>query len=145
MFGLTFVCRFDDLIEEENDVVQEALRRLPAKEQYARAYRIRIAQQCGVTHTELPRDQWVKPQDVLPIPPHTPKTPVSYSPIPCSLRPHVPHPPVVCITSHHPAFFVCGSLLIPGYPILEPHSRPSQSRMGRTHRNGRCHSYQAGL
>jgi len=72
VFELTFVCRFDDLIEEENDVVQEALRRLPAKEQYARAYRIRIAQQCGVTHTELPPDQWVKPQDVLPIPPYSP-------------------------------------------------------------------------
>lgn len=58
--------RRDDLIEEENDVVQEALRRLPPKEQYARAYRIRIAQQCGVTHTELPRDQWVKPEEVRP-------------------------------------------------------------------------------
>ena len=52
-------------MEEENDIVQEALRRLPAEEQYRRAYRIRIAQQCGVTHTELPPDQWVKPEDVL--------------------------------------------------------------------------------
>ena len=56
--------RHDDLIEEENDIVQEALRRLPAQEQYARAYRIRIAQQCGVLHTELPRDQWTKPEEV---------------------------------------------------------------------------------
>ena len=63
-FGTKVDGRYDDLIEEENDVVQEALRRLPAKEQYARAYRIRIAQQCGVTHTELPRDQWTKPEDV---------------------------------------------------------------------------------
>jgi ubiquinol-cytochrome c reductase subunit 7 len=57
-------CRHDDLIEEENDIVQEALRRLPAEEQYRRAYRIRIAQQCAVTHTELPRDQWTKPNEV---------------------------------------------------------------------------------
>lgn len=63
---LTLVCRYDDLIEEENDIVQEALRRLPAEEQYKRAYRIRLAQQCGVTHTELPPDQWVKPEDVPP-------------------------------------------------------------------------------
>jgi ubiquinol-cytochrome c reductase subunit 7 len=56
--------RHDDLIEEENDIVQEALRRLPADEMYRRAYRIRIAQQCGVTHTELPRDQWTKPEEV---------------------------------------------------------------------------------
>lgn len=59
--------RYDDLIEEENEIVQEALRRLPAEEQYRRAYRIRIAQQCGVTHTELPRDQWLKPEDVCPL------------------------------------------------------------------------------
>jgi len=57
--------RYDDLLEEENDIVQEALRRLPKKEQYARAYRIRLAQQCGITHTELPRDQWVKPEEVI--------------------------------------------------------------------------------
>jgi Ubiquinol-cytochrome C reductase complex 14kD subunit len=59
-------CRHDDLIEEENDIVQEALRRLPAEEQYRRAYRIRIAQQCAVTHTELPKDQWTKPGEVFP-------------------------------------------------------------------------------
>ena len=60
------MCRRDDLIEEENDVVQEALRRLPAEEQYRRAYRIRISQQCAVTHTELPPNQWTKPEDVNP-------------------------------------------------------------------------------
>ena len=66
------VCRYDDLIEEENDIVQEALRRLSPQEQYRRAYRIRIAQQCGVTHTELPREQWIKPEDVT-----YPRTPVN--------------------------------------------------------------------
>jgi len=58
--------RYDDLIEEENDIVQEALRRLSPQEQYRRAYRIRIAQQCGVTHTELPREQWTKPEEDIP-------------------------------------------------------------------------------
>ena len=70
MLICVFVFRYDDLIEEENDIVQEALRRLPTEEQYRRAYRIRIAQQCGVTHTELPPDQWIKPEDVP-----TPKEP----------------------------------------------------------------------
>ena len=121
-FRLTFVCRFDDLIEEENDVVQEALRRLPAKEQYARAYRIRIAQQCGVTHTELPRDQWVKPQDVPPpiSPSLTPLLPVPLRPpYPTPLSPapktQIPHPPFPLhrITSNHPAFFVCGETANP--------------------------------
>ena len=58
-------CRHDDLLEDENPIVQEALRRLPAEENYKRAYRVRIAQQCGVTHHDLPRDQWLKPEDVL--------------------------------------------------------------------------------
>lgn len=44
--------------------MQEALRRLPPEEAFKRAYRIRIAQQCGVTHHVLPRDQWLKPEEV---------------------------------------------------------------------------------
>lgn len=55
--------RHDDLLEDENPIVQEALRRLPPEENYKRAYRVRIAQQCGVTHHDLPRDQWLKPED----------------------------------------------------------------------------------
>lgn len=35
--------RFDDLIPEENDVVQTAIKRLPAKEAYDRIFRIRRA------------------------------------------------------------------------------------------------------
>ncbi|EEP80705.1 predicted protein [Uncinocarpus reesii 1704] len=37
--------RYDDLIPEESDVVQQALKRLPPKEAYDRIYRIRRAVQ----------------------------------------------------------------------------------------------------
>lgn len=37
------ILRFDDLIPEENDVVQTALKRLPPKEAYDRVFRIRRA------------------------------------------------------------------------------------------------------
>jgi ubiquinol-cytochrome c reductase subunit 7 len=63
--GWLLTCRHDDLLEDENPIVQEALRRLPPDESFKRAYRVRIAQQCGVTHHDLPRDQWLKPEDVL--------------------------------------------------------------------------------
>ncbi|RUO95421.1 cytochrome b-c1 complex subunit 7, partial [Jimgerdemannia flammicorona] len=58
--------RYDDLIAEENDTVKEALRRLEAqspKEAYDRAYRLRVAQQCSLSHQELPRTEWTKPED----------------------------------------------------------------------------------
>ncbi|CDH56085.1 cytochrome b-c1 complex subunit 7 [Lichtheimia corymbifera JMRC:FSU:9682] len=54
--------RYDDLISEENELVQEALRRLEIaepREMYDRAYRIRVAQQCSLTHSLLPKNQWV--------------------------------------------------------------------------------------
>ncbi|KAI7878301.1 14 kDa subunit of cytochrome bd ubiquinol oxidase [Lichtheimia hyalospora FSU 10163] len=54
--------RYDDLISEENELVQEALRRLEIaepREMYDRAYRIRVAQQCSLTHSLLPKEQWV--------------------------------------------------------------------------------------
>ncbi|KAI8979072.1 cytochrome b-c1 complex subunit 7 [Mycotypha africana] len=55
--------RYDDLISEESEIVQEALRRLEIAEPraaYDRAYRIRVAQQCSMTHQLLPKNQWVK-------------------------------------------------------------------------------------
>jgi hypothetical protein len=39
----TVRCRADDLIPEENDTVQLALKRLPPKEAYDRVFRIRRA------------------------------------------------------------------------------------------------------
>lgn len=58
--------RFDDLIEEENDVAQTALRRLPADESYARIYRIINAHQLSLTQHLLPKDKWLKPEDDIP-------------------------------------------------------------------------------
>ncbi|KAI7898282.1 cytochrome b-c1 complex subunit 7 [Cokeromyces recurvatus] len=57
--------RYDDLISEESDLVQEALRRFAIaepREAYDRAYRIRVAQQCSLTHQLLPKSQWVTPE-----------------------------------------------------------------------------------
>lgn len=58
--------RFDDLISEENDIAQTALRRLPADESYARIYRIINAHQSELTHHLLPKDKWIKPEEDTP-------------------------------------------------------------------------------
>jgi len=51
--GLTgFAHRADDLIAEENDVVQLALKRLPANEAYDRVFRLRRAFQVLVNRVE---------------------------------------------------------------------------------------------
>ncbi|KAF3491924.1 ubiquinol-cytochrome c reductase complex protein [Arthroderma uncinatum] len=55
--------RFDDLIPEENDTVQLALKRLPPKEAYDRIYRIRRAVQCSVEHQLLPEKDQTKPEE----------------------------------------------------------------------------------
>lgn len=55
------------MISEENELVQEALRRLEIaepREMYDRAYRIRVAQQCSLTHSLLPKNQWVTAETV---------------------------------------------------------------------------------
>ncbi|PYI00725.1 ubiquinol-cytochrome c reductase complex 14 kDa protein, partial [Aspergillus sclerotiicarbonarius CBS 121057] len=55
--------RADDLIPEENDVVQKALKRLPPKEAYDRVFRIRRAFQCSISHTLLPAAEQTKPAE----------------------------------------------------------------------------------
>ncbi|KAI1826015.1 cytochrome b-c1 complex subunit 7 [Xylaria intraflava] len=55
--------RADDLISEENEVVLQAIKRLPPQEAYDRVYRLRRAVQCSVTHKLLPKDQWTKPDE----------------------------------------------------------------------------------
>ncbi|GAQ07843.1 cytochrome b-c1 complex subunit 7 [Aspergillus lentulus] len=55
--------RFDDLIPEESDVVQTAIKRLPPKEAYDRVFRIRRAFQCSVSHTLLPAHEHTKPEE----------------------------------------------------------------------------------
>jgi len=58
--------KYDDLIMEERDDVQKALSRLPMKEQYDRAYRLRLASQASILHKDLPKEQWVKEEDDVP-------------------------------------------------------------------------------
>ncbi|KAL1953259.1 hypothetical protein VTO42DRAFT_3347 [Malbranchea cinnamomea] len=55
--------RYDDLIPEENDTVQLALRRLPPKEAYDRVYRLRRAFQCSLEHQILPPEQQTTDKD----------------------------------------------------------------------------------
>lgn len=58
--------RADDLIPEENDVVQQAIKRLPAQVNYDRVYRMRRAVQLSLQHKLLPKDQWTKPEEDTP-------------------------------------------------------------------------------
>ncbi|KAI9855537.1 MAG: Cytochrome b-c1 complex subunit 7 [Vezdaea acicularis] len=53
----------DDLIPEENDTVQLALKRLPPKEAYDRVFRLRRAFQCSLAHQLLPKEEHTKPED----------------------------------------------------------------------------------
>jgi ubiquinol-cytochrome c reductase subunit 7 len=56
--------KFDDLIVEENDIVQTALRRLPAEQQYERVYRIATAMQLSLSHKLLPKNEQMTPENV---------------------------------------------------------------------------------
>ncbi|PHH61251.1 hypothetical protein CDD81_629 [Ophiocordyceps australis] len=58
--------RYDDLLEEEREAVQIALRRLSPKETYDRVFRIRRSTQCSYQHKLLPKDQWTKPEEDTP-------------------------------------------------------------------------------
>lgn len=56
--------RYDDLLIEESDRVQKALSRLPEKEAYDRAFRLRQASHLSVIHRELPKEQWLPASEV---------------------------------------------------------------------------------
>ncbi|GAD95584.1 cytochrome b-c1 complex subunit 7 [Paecilomyces variotii No. 5] len=55
--------RYDDLIPEENDTVQTAIKRLPAKEAYDRVFRLRRAFQLSLSHQLLPAAEQTKPEE----------------------------------------------------------------------------------
>ncbi|KAG5438982.1 hypothetical protein PCANB_002312 [Pneumocystis canis] len=55
--------RYEDLLPEENDAMEIALKRLPKLESYDRVYRLRIAMQCSLTHTLLPKNEWLKAEE----------------------------------------------------------------------------------
>lgn len=56
--------KYDDLIIEENETVQKALKRLTPREEYDRAYRLRVASQLSVLHHPLPKEQQLTQQQV---------------------------------------------------------------------------------
>ncbi|KAL6707151.1 Cytochrome b-c1 complex subunit 7, mitochondrial [Coniothyrium glycines] len=58
--------RADDLLPEENDTVQTALKRLKPQEAYDRVFRLRRAFQLSMSHQLLPKDEWTKPEDDKP-------------------------------------------------------------------------------
>ncbi|CAG8495055.1 4388_t:CDS:2 [Paraglomus brasilianum] len=55
--------RYDDIIMEENETVQKALKRLTVEEENSRVMRYRIAFQQSLQQTILPKEQWTKPED----------------------------------------------------------------------------------
>ncbi|EEB08341.1 ubiquinol-cytochrome-c reductase complex subunit 6 [Schizosaccharomyces japonicus yFS275] len=61
-FGL----RYDDLLMEENDEMEKALKRLNKKEAYDRIYRLRRAVQCDITSSILPKSEWTKDSEDVP-------------------------------------------------------------------------------
>ncbi len=56
---------YEDLFIE-TEAVQEALRRLPDDVMQARLRRMKVASQCYVTNTELPREEWVTDEQDVP-------------------------------------------------------------------------------
>ncbi|KAI9499881.1 Cytochrome b-c1 complex subunit 7 [Coemansia spiralis] len=55
--------RYDDLLREEMPIIQEAIARLNRDETDARVYRQKRAFQLSLSHQELPRSAWTKPED----------------------------------------------------------------------------------
>ncbi|CEH17152.1 cytochrome bd ubiquinol oxidase [Ceraceosorus bombacis] len=55
--------KYDDLLIEENDDVQKALKRLSPREQYDRAARLRAASQYSVLHRDASKEHWIKPEE----------------------------------------------------------------------------------
>ncbi|KAF8921549.1 ubiquinol-cytochrome-c reductase complex subunit 6 [Mucidula mucida] len=63
--------KYDDLLIEEREDVQRAIKRLTPAEQYDRAYRLKRACQASVLHKPLPKEQWTKPEeDIRYLAPH---------------------------------------------------------------------------
>ncbi|KAF5024786.1 hypothetical protein F66182_3130 [Fusarium sp. NRRL 66182] len=58
--------RYDDLLEEENETAQKALKRLSNRESYERIYRIRRAVQLSIQHKLLPKEQWTPSSEDVP-------------------------------------------------------------------------------
>ncbi|KAJ3097927.1 DEAD-box type RNA helicase [Phlyctochytrium planicorne] len=57
--------RFDDLIPDETEVVQEAIRRLPPREFQDRIFRFRRALNLSVAQSKLEQPEWTKPEELF--------------------------------------------------------------------------------
>ncbi|KAF9160884.1 Cytochrome b-c1 complex subunit 7 [Actinomortierella ambigua] len=55
--------RYDDLLREETDIIETALKRLPEEEGYERYYRLKCAFQYSLSHTIATPDKCLKPED----------------------------------------------------------------------------------
>jgi hypothetical protein len=105
----------DDLIPEQNDIVKEALRRLPKQDGYDRMFRIRRATSAGINMQELEPSDWVQPSEVymqaplLPLP----FLFLSFSPVP------------LLLSSFSPASLLLLPCFSPPSPLLlSPFSAP---------------------
>lgn len=58
--------RYEDLLPEEDDTVQLALKRLPPKEAYDRMFRLRRAFQLSVSHQLLPPEEHTPDEEDYP-------------------------------------------------------------------------------
>ena len=58
--------RYEDLLCDYQPAVKEAIRRLPTKERQARYVRQKISLDTSMKMTELPKSQWVKPEEDVP-------------------------------------------------------------------------------
>jgi ubiquinol-cytochrome c reductase subunit 7 len=55
----------DDIVSDEVDIVQEALKRISDKEAFERTFRIRQAMQLQLSNSFLPESEWVKFEEVF--------------------------------------------------------------------------------
>ncbi|KAI1790798.1 ubiquinol-cytochrome-c reductase complex subunit 6 [Ganoderma leucocontextum] len=63
--------KYDDLLVEERPDVQRALGRLTDREAYDRQYRFKRASQASVVHDNIPKEEWIKPEeDIRYLKPH---------------------------------------------------------------------------
>ncbi|KAI0713224.1 ubiquinol-cytochrome-c reductase complex subunit 6 [Earliella scabrosa] len=63
--------KYDDLLVEERPDVERALARLTPREHYDRAFRMKRSIQASIVHEDLPKEQWIKPEeDVRYLKPH---------------------------------------------------------------------------
>jgi len=63
--------KYDDLLIEESEDIQRAIKRLTPRERYDRAFRFKRASQASVLHAPIAQEEWITPeQDVRYLAPH---------------------------------------------------------------------------